>query len=341
LNITQQCEYADERLQNVDKYVNMLRGIFGHHVDSVTFDDFCSVLGQEDERLLAYISALGVGSADVEQLLYSLSRQASVDVDFEALTLGCINMVDAATKVDLLKLADMVEVVQARLESQTFAGGSTSSLLKSCRTTHTLQIVRVSIAQFEKALTSTAIVGGMLDEAERNQFKSTVLAAIKTICHCAGGCGIVVSLRAAFTAIQRQRVDFQVTDKNVKFPKGYMTERLNGVHVNDEEFKKAIVEFSEHTLKDRWPDDHPAAGLPKDGFTLLSHRGRRLKGAVKLVGLPMSPYNWDAVGMRHTTALGVCWALRLFPAVVLVRSDGGTLHGLYFSRGQVVALRCL
>lgn len=328
-----------ERLRNVDKYVAMLEGVFGRHTHSVIFDDFCSLLAQEDERILSYIHELGVTANDVEQLLYSLSGQATVDVDFEALTVGCIKMVDPSTKVDLLRLADTVEVVQARLESQPVAG-SGSSLLQVSSALQILQTRSVAKKEFVRLLTGAHIFQNLHAEDECARFRKTVRAAIDSILHCDGGCGIVISLRSAFVAIQRQRVDFQVTDRCPKFPQGYMTERLTDVRVEDQAFAKAMEEFSTPTAKDRWPDDHPAAGLPKDGFTLLSHRGLRLKCAVKLVGLPPSPYVWDGVGTRHTTALGVMWALRVYPAVVLVRSDGGDVHGLFFNNGHVVALHC-
>lgn len=65
-------------------------------------------------------------------------------------------------------------------------------------------------------------------------------------------------------------------------------------------------------------------GQPKDGAILMSASGFRLKCAVKLVGLPKACKTWPGVGVRHETSLQVACFLR--KAIVLVRSDLGTLH---------------
>merc|ERR1712003_328408 len=104
------------------------------------------------------------------------------------------------------------------------------------------------------------------------------------------------------------------------------------IHVRDVRFQAAVEQFSQHTSNDRWPIEHEAAGLPKDGFAaLLDTSGYRLRCAVRLTGLPTPPFRWDGVGTRHVAALSLSWCLRNVPAVVVVRSDSGKVHGLLWS----------
>ena len=97
---------------------------------------------------------------------------------------------------------------------------------------------------------------------------------------------------------------------------------------------RRLGEFSALSDTDAWPPNHEAGGLPKDGYTLLSLKGVRVIAAARIQGLPVSPFKWGGVGTRHSAALNVCWVLRSFPTVVIVRSDRGDVHGLYHSGGQ-------
>merc|ERR1740117_1262487 len=126
-----------------------------------------------------------------------------------------------------------------------------------------------------------------------------------------------------YRQLKSQNVDFQVVDNSAKYPDGYMTECLHPLHVSNEEFVKQMQDFTDHELdlNDRWPSDHEAAGLPKDGYLLLRESGRCKLAAARLVGLPTPPYQWDRVGTRHLAALSACWALRRRAAMVIVRSD--------------------
>lgn len=151
---------------------------------------------------------------------------------------------------------------------------------------------------------------------------ATAVAKLALCTH--GACAFAVSTKAAFCALQASGIDFLVVDNMDKWPKGYMTERLRGVPVQHPQFESAVQEFSAHTSNDRWPADHEASGLPKDGFTaLLDPDGFRLSCAVRLIGLPNTPFYWNHVGMRHTTALALSWCLRSHPSIVFVRSETG------------------
>merc|ERR1711866_351 len=80
---------------------------------------------------------------------------------------------------------------------------------------------------------------------------------------------------------------------------------------------------------DRWPANHNASGLPKDGVAaLIDVSGHCIKAAVRLTGLPTPPFRWDGVGTRHMACLSVSWCLREYPSAVVVRSDSGRLHCL-------------
>lgn len=343
LLFAQRSNDRDWRLQRIAEFVNQLHDVFGAHVDSVTFEDFCAVMDSGNPVIAVMMSELGVNAADVQQLLFSLSRQATVDVLFEQLAVGCIKMRDTATRADLLTLTDAVEEVQAHLvdtdvdpsPAPKFVSHTTSLMSSNHRPLH---IVEVPECDFVRKLLDRDVLSRLQTGEDGIHFRSSVTSAVQVLLSCDGGCGFVISPLGALTAIQRKRVDFQVTDKRFDFPKGYMTERLRDVHVDDPAFAKAMQEFSSHSATDRWPADHEAGGLPKDGYMLLTHRGRLVKGAAKIVGIPAPPYSWEGVGTRHSTALGLCWAMRFFPAVVLVRSDSGQMHGLFFSNGNISAI---
>merc|ERR1739845_164900 len=49
---------------------------------------------------------------------------------------------------------------------------------------------------------------------------------------------------------------------------------------------------------------------------------------------------WEGVGTRHASGLGICWALRFNPCVVIIRSDSGTVHALIPTAIDVLALCC-
>merc|ERR1712187_1039763 len=153
------------------------------------------------------------------------------------------------------------------------------------------------------------------------------VTTIALTCH--GGCAFVVAPRSAFEALQRSLIDFQAVDKCDRWPRGYLTTRLRTVSSEDLVFMEAMQEFSEHTADDRWPADHDARGLPKDGVAaLIDVSGHCLKAAVRLAGLPTPTYRWDSVGTRHMACLSVSCCLRQYPSAVVVRSDSGRVHCL-------------
>lgn len=120
-----------------------------------------------------------------------------------------------------------------------------------------------------------------------------------------------------------------MTDRSSVFPDGYLTQRLEDVHVSSKAFESIMREFSAHSDNDRWGAGHEADGLPKDGFVLLDSEGHCLKGAARLAGLPTPPYRWDNVGTRHLAGLAACFAFRVEPSIVIVRSDSGKVHALH------------
>merc|ERR1712135_94393 len=93
-----------------------------------------------------------------------------------------------------------------------------------------------------------------MGDEDCTSFCETVALVVDILRQCSGGTGIVISPVSALTAIQRQRVDFQVTDTSPKFPRGYMSELLKDVHVSDPLFREAMDAFPEHTDTDRWPE---------------------------------------------------------------------------------------
>merc|ERR1712039_646114 len=107
---------------------------------------------------------------------------------------------------------------------------------------------------------------------------------------------------------------------------GYMTDRLRGVHIDDERFAVAFSEFTLASKNDRWPVDHPdeaARGKPKDGAFLVSTTGYRIKCAAKLLGLAPAGA-WPNVGTKHETALSCAWLVQ--GSFVFVASDTGSRH---------------
>jgi len=332
-------------LKRVDEFVGRLQEVFGGHSGTVNFEDFCAVIDSGNHIVADIFAKMGVTVAEVQQLLFSLSRQGNVDVLFEQFVVGCIKMRDPATRADLLTLTDAVEIVQAHLEDNEYDMSLSRPFEQTLSLMSTpgksLKVTEVRESDFVRKLLGQDLLCRLQNEDDRNQFRRSVASVVNVILRCDGGCGFVISTMAALTAIQRKRVDFQATDKRGDYPRGYMTERLNDVHIDNPAFLKAMNEFCAHSASDRWPADHEAHGLPKDGYTLLTHRGRPVKCATKIVGLPSTPYAWDGVGTRHMTALGLCWALRFYPSIILVRSDGGQVHGLSFSNGEIVALSCV
>jgi len=177
----------------------------------------------------------------------------------------------------------------------------------------------------------------------------TVRAALDLCCnHAQGGGLVILAEEQAFAqvfcgglheedagGVEKSGPILQTSDG------GYMTSRLRGVHVSDERFSKAFQEFTQHSETDRWPSDYPdadARNLPKDGAFLLDASGFRLKCAAKLLGLP-PPRSWHGVGTKHEAAAACAWAVS--GCIALVRSDGGSIHGIVRDGGVLRAYRVL
>merc|ERR1712107_97595 len=142
-------------------------------------------------------------------------------------------------------------------------------------------------------------------DSDREAFEETLKHTVELARQAKGGTAFLVAAADFYKHAKGHNVEFPVVDKSAKYRKGYMTEKLGGLKVDDSKFIKQIEDFSDHTLDagDRWPKGHEAYGLPKDGYTLLDIHGRRRAGAARLVGLPAPNLIWESVGMRHTTGL--------------------------------------
>merc|ERR1711972_351223 len=111
------------------------------------------------------------------------------------------------------------------------------------------------------------------------------------------------------------------------------------MRVTDQAFLDAVRDFSAHTETDKWESGHEAAGLSKDGYILMGLQGDCLMCAVRLAGMPTPPFSWEGVGTRHLAAMAACWCLRNYPALVMVRSDSGSVHTLLHLGGMIIALK--
>lgn len=154
-----------------------------------------------------------------------------------------------------------------------------------------------------------------------------------------GGFGLICAPRRSYIRLQKQGVKFPVTDKSDRFPDGYMTQQLDDSRISSHAHQTQVCAFAEKTDDDKWPPGHEAAGLPKDGYHLYGTSGFCRLGAARIVGLPSPTCEWEGVGMRHTTALQLCCALRGSPAVVAVRSECGHVHVLLPSKAAVEVFR--
>mmetsp|Transcript_63339 Transcript_63339/g.160325 ORF Transcript_63339/g.160325 Transcript_63339/m.160325 type:complete len:523 (-) Transcript_63339:101-1669(-) len=168
-----------------------------------------------------------------------------------------------------------------------------------------------------------------LPSLECPQTRATLLATLSIMCeHASGGALVCVAdpeaFREVFNACPHNGASAGAVARSCD--KGYMTDRLQGIHVSDARFAEAFHDFTLHSDGDRWPDDHPdkdARGRPKDGAFLLSKSGYRVKCATKLLGLQPAA-SWANIGTKHEAALACAWAVQ--GSFVFVRSDSGSLH---------------
>jgi len=174
-----------------------------------------------------------------------------------------------------------------------------------------------------------------------SRFFKTVQQVAVAACQAHGSCAFVVAPKAALRSIQQHHnLTYEVADRDKRFPSGYMSQRLRNVRAKNPEFLQAVQDFSEEGYKDRWPEQHEAADLPKDGFFIIDDYGWCLKAATRLVGLPKAPIKWECVGMRHTTAISCAWVLRCHLSAVVVRSHHGIMYGLTVQDNNITVLRC-
>lgn len=118
-----------------------------------------------------------------------------------------------------------------------------------------------------------------------------------------------------------------VQEAFIELDKGYMTQRLRGMHISDLTFASALKEFSDHSDIDRWPPNYHVIwpqGLTKEGACLIdSSTGLSVKSAVKILGAHPAT-TWNHLGSPHECAQARAWVMAGF--IVLLRSHNGQIH---------------
>lgn len=170
----------------------------------------------------------------------------------------------------------------------------------------------------------------LLSVDKQRVFMKTLTDAMGLAAKAHGGFALLITDGVGYKDLANQNVDFQVTDRNDDWPKGYLTQKLEGLTISDEAFQETMLDFADHTkqIGDKWLAGHEAAGLPKDGYTLLNIEGQRRLCAARIIGLANPPLRWERVGTRHLTGLAAIWALRRCVATVIIRSDSGMVRVL-------------
>eukprot|EP00931_Biecheleriopsis_adriatica_P088984 TRINITY_DN63196_c0_g1_i1.p1 TRINITY_DN63196_c0_g1~~TRINITY_DN63196_c0_g1_i1.p1 ORF type:complete len:938 (-),score=115.19 TRINITY_DN63196_c0_g1_i1:63-2876(-) len=237
-----------------------------------------------------------------------------------------------------------------------------------------LLILHTSLGQFATLLTHAASTGLLESDKQSQSFADTTEAISNVALASEGGVGFVVAPSRVFKASD---FPIEVTDADKqRYPKGYMTQRLHKVHVREPNFLEAVKDFAKESdpalqtllerlrtmdddvkktavideimkwetndrkYHDKYPEGHEAAGLPKDGYMLISTSGFRSRCSV---GLPVepTPITWAGVGMRHKSGLSVAWRLRNEDhTVVIISSASGKVHGLVSRPNGVFAIAC-
>lgn len=326
------------------QYVDKVEQILG--CKTMDYPDFYMHLN-DDMKLVRFITGtLRMSVHDAEYLFYTLAASGTEEVDIETFVLGCIEMRTQVAKIDIMRLKSNFDAAleehaeqqnmtnhQLSLSSRGFLSGMASIAVTE------LQIQKVTADQILRYL--EALFCRVAHPQEQKEFRSTALALISLVRQAQGGCGFCLTTPKGYGSLRGRKIDFQVVDRDARFPDGYMTARLRGKHIAEEGFVAAVRDFTNHHAadQDRWPRGHEAAGLPMDGYITLSSAGFSLKAAVRVGGLPTPPLKWDNVGTRHMAGLALTWVLRLYPALVIVRSDSGSIHFLYMQGIQVMCLK--
>lgn len=169
-------------------------------------------------------------------------------------------------------------------------------------------------------------------------FSSTVRSLLALLLTLEGGACLICAPSESYDYLEQIGMDTAVTDSCESFREGYMTRELSNLHIDRRRHQKAVQSFARHASTDRWPAGHDAAHLPKDGCMCYGVSGFCRLASARLLGLPATGSEWEGVGMRHTTALQLCCALRGHLAVVAVRSDSGSVHVLIPGKEAVEVL---
>jgi len=295
------------------------------------------------------LDQVGMSKWNAEQLCFSLSAAGRKEVNCRDLIIGCLELKEHATKIDILSLQMAVGEVSSTVLDVSAADGGGSSRqsvfapnvkgMGTLASNATKGNLKVDMVSEEELIHRLKRICKKQWAASHPDLLATVMDVVRMVCLCEGGCGIVIAPHLAFTTLNTKVfADFQVVDRDDRFPDGYMTQRLRGIHCSDEEFFIALKEFPSHSSNDRWPEGHEAVGLPQDGYILMNPAGYRLKCAARIVGLRPPPVSWDGVGTRHLAGLSICHELKQFPSVTMIRSDSGKVHVLYYDGGKMVAL---
>lgn len=324
-------ETLSMHMQRRHRYVETLKEVFGS--EWVTWPMYHAE--ESNPRLRSLLTLLCIERSQARKLFQVLSADGQNAVELHSWVVGCINMKRAVTPLDLMEM----ELLQnSSIDQQTqivvscLKKSGTLQSISNKTNVHDL-VTDVAPGEFAQQLFHAARHSArdcsFAGETTLDQFLQTVRGVAELALQADGGCGFVVAPGEAFRWLQEMHtVDFQVVDRSEAYPGGYMTERLRDVNVHDPEFLAAIRELSEHSDNDRWPEGHEAAGLPKDGYILISTDGVRVLCTARMIGLPTPPYMWDGVGTRHMAAVAATHALSRWPCAVVVRSDSGKIHGM-------------
>jgi hypothetical protein len=150
-------------------------------------------------------------------------------------------------------------------------------------------------------------------------YREQTLVAEQLLKTTAKGKGGILMVHAPTEELER--LETECTDD------GYMAQcaqelNLWNVTRDPHTFEQLVVNLSEHSEGDVWPDGSLGAGLPKDGAWGISATGVIRLVAVKFL-TDAAPYTWPKVGMRRTSGLSIAYRLKF--GVVFMRSESGDI----------------
>jgi len=326
--------------------VHMLQGVCNKDddeivvIDPTLIDQFINSTNPQEEypQLFRFCSETGCDRQSMSSVFDLLSCNSNRPVKVEEFVFTCSQKQQTATRLDILELLQLQRESVAHL---TTTLPSKQPLEPEEYSEMSMDVTNQRVSEHCETMFQRTDLAEE-DRREKATFLETVRKTLELVQNAKGGVGLIVTTSLGYKALRHQNVDFQPVDKSERFKDGYMNEVVRGINISDEIFAEGLGAFTDHDLQenDRWPKGHEAEGLPKDGYVLLKETGDCKLAAVRLVGLPLSPYLWERVGTRHLAGLSACWALRRHIAVVMVRSESGKVHLLIPTSHRSVSLMC-